>query len=60
MRNYLLFSPGSVVAALEVIYYSRSFPGAMTLYDALYMDRKIGLYDVTPLLFTSTDGMCAC
>lgn len=41
---------------MEVIYYSRDFPGAMALYDAFYIDRRIGSYEVTPLVFTSTDG----
>jgi hypothetical protein len=44
------------VATMEVIYYSRDFPGAISLYDALYNDRRIGPYEITPLMFTSTDG----
>ena len=44
------------MATMEVIYYSRDFPGAISLYDALYNDRRIGPYEITPLMFTSTDG----
>ena len=44
------------MATLEVIYYSRDFPGAIALNDAFYIDRRIGPHEVTPLLFTSTDG----
>lgn len=44
------------MATIEVIYYSLDFPGAMFLYDALYNDRRLGAYDLTPILFTSTDG----
>ncbi|XP_028409018.1 uncharacterized protein LOC114531606 [Dendronephthya gigantea] len=49
------YSSGSVIAAMEVIYFSRSFPGAMILYDAFYNEGRIGPYNVTPVLFTSTD-----
>ena len=44
------------MVTMEVIYYSRDFPGTMALYDAFYINRRIGRYEVTPLFFTSTDG----
>ena len=44
------------MVSMEVIYYSRDFPGAISLHDALYENRRIGSYDVTPSQFTSTDG----
>ena len=44
------------MATMEVIYYSRDFPGAIALNDAFYIDRRIGPHEVTPLFFTSTDG----
>ncbi len=56
MGNELFLSPGSVVATVEIIYYSLNFPGAMSLYGAFYDNRRIGPYEVALFEFTSTDG----
>ena len=56
IKHCIVFRRGSVIAELEVIYFSRTFPGAAVLYDALYTEKKIGPIHVTPLNFTSSDG----